>query len=129
MSQSTSPLSFFTYCTLLFPYLKQGSTYLYTCIVEKSILEFGYQCCANCQLHKQGKKKPKPGLHRDDGAAKTPFRICISNYNHCCVSNRYLTSILYGTGANINIFSTDRTPLIFPNFHIKLYREGKQMPS
>lgn len=41
MSQSTSPLSFFTYCTLIFPYLKQKSTYLCTCIVEKSILEFG----------------------------------------------------------------------------------------
>lgn len=41
MSQSTSPLSFFTYHTLIFPYLKQESTYLCTCIVEKSILEFG----------------------------------------------------------------------------------------
>ena len=36
----------------------------------------------------------------------------------------HLTSILYGTGTN-----TDRTPLVSPNLHIKLYREGKQMPS
>lgn len=88
MSQSTSPLSFFTYPTLIFPYLKQESTYLCTCIVEKSILEFGTAISALLIADSTNKKK-NTGLHKDNLAAKTPFRICISNYNRCCVPYEY----------------------------------------
>lgn len=94
----------------------------------KSILEFSTATSAVliAKCTKGEKKKKNTGLHKDIPAAEDPF---ILSYNHCYVSYKYLTSILYWTGTNIDIFSTDGIPLIPPNLHIKLYREEKQMPS
>lgn len=104
MSQSTFPFSFFTCQTHIFPYLKWESTSLLTCIVEKSILEFSTAIsavliadCLNRKKknlkRKKGKKRKNPnnlpGLLKHDPAAKTPFRICTENHNHCCGSHKY----------------------------------------
>lgn len=66
-------------------------------------------------------KKNLPGLLKYDPAAKTLFRICTENHNYCCGSHKYS----FWKEINIDIFSTDRTPLISPNLHIILFREGK----
>lgn len=65
--------------------------------------------------------KNLPGLLKYNPAVKTLFRICTENYNYRCVSPKYPS----WKEINIDIFRTNRTPLISPNLHIILFRERK----
>lgn len=74
MSQSTFPLSFFTCQTLIFPYLKQESTSVCTCIAEKSILEFSTAISAvviaDCTNRKKKKLKFKKIILKNEQKGK-----------------------------------------------------------